>query len=283
MRLVKVACPQCGGSVEVDKNFETARCPFCNSSFAIENEHYESEHVEHGVFATTIAECSPDDVKKELEIYSLFGWDFKERRSHRITDGKIRYSDGSSKVKYKDVVQLTFQRNVKALWCTKELLQKEKEFFDIRKEYLDELNKHKSVDSELLKMYKEAKSANKYYFMIGLSFSVSLILTIIFLILCINSGTGIFGVFSFIFFVIGVTAVVLLTHQMNIDTRKQKETFGKVLQKKEIEYYGKQKTRLLKMNEIATWAGEQMEMKFGYKLTPSLESENIELYKLKTK
>ena len=33
MKLTRVACPQCGDTVEVDENIKTAKCPFCKKRF----------------------------------------------------------------------------------------------------------------------------------------------------------------------------------------------------------------------------------------------------------
>ena len=279
MKLVKVACPQCGGTVEVDKNFETARCPFCNSSFVIEDSH--SVDDKEPVYATTLSECDAKDVKKELEIYSLFGWDFKERKTFRVEDKKIHYTDGTSKTTYKDINQITFQRNVKASWCTKELLSKEKEYFKIRKEYKDELKKHDNVNTTLLSMYKDAKNDKKQLITIGCSFGPSLILSLVFFAIYLSRFQPVFGIISLVFFVLSIGFIVFFALINNEENKEQKQKFGNALQKKEEEYYEAQKERLLKMNEIATWAGEQMEAKFGYKLVPSLEDSNIELFKLK--
>ena len=281
MRLVKVVCPQCGGSVEVDKSFKTARCPFCNSSFVIDDKDDEIEHSRQSVLATTIVECDTNDVKKELEIYSLFGWDFKERKMLRVSDGVIRYTDGTSKTKYKDAVQLIFQRDVKSSWCTKELLLKEKEFFKLRKDYLIELDKYKREIAGLLDLYKDSKKDNRSAMFIGITFGVSVFFTVALLIAWALSSNYFCGIAALIVILFGIIGTILLTRKSNKAQNKEKKAFAKVLENKGNEFYEKEKLNVDNMNKIAVWAGEQMEKKFGYKITPSFDLSGIELFKLK--
>ncbi len=278
MKLVKVACPQCGGSVEVDKTFKIARCPFCNSSFVIEKTDQTTSSKEQSVYVTTFAECEPDDVKKELEIYSLFGWDFKERRYTKVPNGMIYYSDGTSKKKYQDMVQLTFQRNVKASWCTKELLAKEKEFFALRKEYSNDLNQYKRVISQLLEIYKDFKTDKKTLILCGVIAGVTVFFIIALLAAWTLSSNFFCGLAALLVLIIGVLGVTFVIRKSNKTDAQKKEAFSKTFYKNEDEFKETQKPRIDKMNEIAIWAGEQMEKKFGYKLIPSADLIKIETF-----
>lgn len=38
MKMIKMICPQCGGSLEVSEDAKQARCPFCNTGMLIDDE-----------------------------------------------------------------------------------------------------------------------------------------------------------------------------------------------------------------------------------------------------
>ena len=50
-KIVPALCIQCGGTVEVDPKSETAKCPFCGTTFllekAVNNYNVKYAHVEH--------------------------------------------------------------------------------------------------------------------------------------------------------------------------------------------------------------------------------------------
>ena len=271
MKLVKVVCPQCGGSVEVDKDFKTARCPFCSTSFVIESEKENISNHSNAVYATTVIECSPKNVKEELEIYSLFGWDYKDKKVHHILDKNNRK---------KEVVQITLQRNVKASWFSNELLQKEKQFLKLRKELIGERFKHDQVDNVILDMYKDQSTNDAYLGGVVLMGSLT-ILSLIFLVIALFAKKWVFGLFAFIFLSSGLGFGYLLLKRGQKKERTEKTKYAFLMQKKETEYMEKQKVRAKQMNDIILWAVDQMEKKFGYKITPSTILSKIDIYREK--
>lgn len=270
MKLVKVTCPQCGGTVEVDENFETAKCPFCKSSFVIEEFKHTRGHKEKAeeAWVTEVIDVEPHAVRNELDMYSLFGWDFKHRKTHKVYDGQRYFKNGNSRDKYKDVVQLTFQRNVKAPWCTEELLLKEKEFFKLRNDYIEDSNKNED-SLGLRSLFRRAEFATKY--------KVGLILSVIFAIFMIILLTVLIGkTDSTILLILApflIPALFVPTIIVAVIGTKDKKRRQALVdadeKKKKDEYHARQAERLTRMDEIAKWAGEQMEAKFGYKIAPS--------------
>lgn len=272
MKLVKVTCPQCGGTVEVDENFETAKCPFCKSSFVIEefkHSRKRKEKVEE-VWRTTVVDVEPHAVKNELDLYSLFGWDFKHRKTHKVYDGQRYFKNGNSRDKYKDVVQLTFQRNVKAPWCSEELLLKEKEFFELREAYIEDANKNDNDSLELLKLLKRAQFQTKYKVAISVSGLGCALMFLIFIIAgTSNNNLALILLALLLFLPLGIVLSVVFTKKGNNDKARRQKEIDDAEKKKMDEYHTRQAERLTRMDEIAKWAGEQMEAKFGYKIAPS--------------
>lgn len=274
MKLVKVTCPQCGGTVEVDENFETAKCPFCESSFVIEEFKHSKKRKEkvEEVWRTTIVDVEPHAVKNELDIYSIFGWDFKHRKTHKVYDGQRYFKNGNSRDKYKDVVQLTFQRNVKAPWCSEELLLKEKEFFELREAYIEDANKNDNDSLGLLKLLRRAQFQTKYKVAISVSGLGCALMFLIFIIAgTSNNNLALILLALLLFLPLGIVLSVVFTKKGNNDKARRQKEIDDADKKRMDEYHARQAERLTRMDEIAKWAGEQMEAKFGYKIAPSIE------------
>ena len=272
MKLVKVTCPQCGGTVEVDENFETAKCPFCKSSFVIEEFRHTRKHKEKAeeAWVTEVIDVEPHAVKNELDMYSLFGWDFKHRKTHKVYDGQRYFKNGNSRDKYKDVVQLTFQRNVKAPWCTEELLLKEKEFFKLRNDYIEDSNKNDNDSLGLGRLLRRAHFETKYKVAISISALGCALLFLIFVIAgIVNDNLALSLVALFLFLPAGIVLSVVFTKLGNKDKARRQKAQDDADKKRMDEYHARQADRLTRMDEIAKWAGEQMEAKFGYKIAPS--------------
>ena len=275
MELVKVVCPQCGGSVEVDDNFKTARCPFCRTSFIVEET--KKPQVKE-VLATKVIDVDPADVQNELGIYSLFGWDFKHRHTRKEYDGKRYFKNGNVRDKYKDVTELTLQRDIKAEWCTKELLAKEQQFFEIREEY------QKANKDFLYKKYfdsnRNAVYEKKYTVWASLSVFFGAVLFLSLLIASISLMEDGY-VFGFVLLILALLELplgfvlmgIFFKQGKNAQNRKQKEMNQKY--KAETDAFNEtQNERVRQMEEIATWAGKQMKQKFGYEISPSFNESN---------
>lgn len=270
MKLVKVTCPQCGGTVEVDENFETAKCPFCKSSFVIEEFKHTRRHKEKAeeAWVTEVIDVEPHAVKNELDMYSLFGWDFKHRKTHKVYDGQRYFKNGNSRDKYKDVVQLTFQRNVKAPWCTEELLLKEKEFFRLRREYIEDSDKNED-SLGLRSLFRRAEFATKYKVGLILSVIFAIFMIILLTVLISKTDSTILLVIA-PFLIPALFVPTIIVAVMGTKDKKRRQAIVDADEKKKKdEYHVRQAERLTRMDEIAKWAGEQMEAKFGYKIAPS--------------
>lgn len=241
--------------------------------------HSHSEKEE--TLVTKVIDVPPSSVKNELDIYSLFGWDFKHRKTYRRYAGFDFYKNGNRKDINEDVVQITLQRDVKASWCTEELLIKEKEFFDLRKRYEQE---DKDYDAKQLFMgISNDKSREVAPVRNSTLQTVFVLLMVIFFFLGILSfalvpipnwvGYIMFGIAAGLL----VTLLVFARQQYNI-TKEQKEKAAaktaELRKKAEQTHIAKQKDILTKMSDIAIWAGKHMKAKFGYEIHPSFV-ENI--------
>lgn len=279
MKLEQVKCPVCGGTVEVDNNFETAKCPFCSSSFVIQGLKTSKKQKEQPVYDLKIIEVDPESVQNELDIYSFFGWDFKHRKTHKVYDGQRKFKNGNYHDQYRDVVQITLQRNVRAKWFTPELIEREKRFFELRKN-LKFVNS--DIPYEFSKFYENAKFTFKEKVQIAIYPLFGIILSILFF--SIGSSLqklekyGIALLFLLLVFpcfaggiICGITIGLKKyknAKQRKIDEENEIEKNNKLREEdlnRKIEPIKKE------MLEILNWAGTQMEAKFGYKLVGKID------------
>lgn len=264
MELVKAICPQCGGTVEVDENFKTAKCPFCRSSFVIK----ETKQInDKPALITKVIDVNADNLQNELDIFSLFGWDFKDRKTHRIYEDKIRLDDGTIKQKHTEVFQITLQRDTRASWCTGELLNKEKQFFKLRDEYQKTAKEYKDITFKLyagnLSFKKDYKKQSAY--VTGFGFVLSFVFILTGGIACNVSDYGWIPIIIGITFIPATIALAVVTSKQGEkqEAKKKKEVDEKFAEVKN-SYQAIQKPRINEMNEIIDWAREHMKNKFGY-------------------
>lgn len=261
MELKRVNCPQCGGVVDIDNKFKSAKCPYCNCSFLIENKKSDS------LYETLVIDADPDCVQNELDIYSLFGWDFKHRKNHKVEDGIRRFKNGNSRTKYKEVVQITFQREINAEWNTDELKEKSKQFFKFREEYIkNDKDFYYGFRGIAFNSDTDPKP-DKYKTFAIVSFVSGVILNFIILFIAIaNNSNLILILLSLLCFAIGVAFGFINLNKFKkakLVLKKKKEEDQKKLRE---EFDQKQKELKEKMAEIANWAGEHMIKKYGYRI-----------------
>ena len=284
MKLTRVACPQCGGTVEVDENIKTAKCPFCKSAFVIEEYQRYASREENSVLRTKVVEVEPESVQNEINILTFFGWDFKHKSNIKVYDGVHYYKNGNSRDKYKTMVQLTFQRNAKASWCTEELLLKEQRFFDLMKE-LDKMNEER-IDSGIYSTFKKIQYVDNYK---KQKIAFPIIGSILFLILFIVSiglivNTDGFDKSTIPMFFAGVVlhclsyvallVFLLLMFKYIRKSNRERKAFEQEIDRqermKEQEYKDKKKAIRDEIQEILEWAGKHMKEKFGREISPDL-------------
>ena len=270
MKLTRVVCPVCGGAVEVDEEFETAKCPYCKGSFVVEGfkRSKTKSSKEEAVYQTRTIDVDPDAVQNDLDMYSMFGWDFKHRKTHKVYDGQRYFKNGNSRDKYKDMVQITLQRNIKAEWCTDELLKADDEFFALREEYVKE-----NRDFERSHFFTNIKENvdQKYKVIAPLSLLGGAILFFIFIFTGIssfeNKNTGLGFLLLFLAFAAlagGIVAMVLLFKKGNREAFNRQRAKEDKYKKELNEHNAAQDKRMTRMKEILVYASKQMEIKFGH-------------------
>lgn len=270
MKLTRVVCPVCGGAVEVDEEFETAKCPYCKGSFVVEGfkRSKTKSSKEEAVYQTRTIDVDPDAVQNDLDMYSMFGWDFKHRKTHKVYDGQRYFKNGNSRDKYKDMVQITLQRNIKAEWCTDELLKADDEFFALREEYVKE-----NRDFERSHFFTNIKESvdQKYKVIAPLSLLGGAILFFIFIFTGIssfeNKNTGLGFLLLFLAFAAlagGIVAMVLLFKKGNREAFNRQKAKEDKYKKELNEHNAAQDKRMTRMKEILAYASKQMEIKFGH-------------------
>lgn len=270
MKLTRVVCPVCGGAVEVDEEFETAKCPYCKGSFVVEGfkHSHSKKDKEEAVYQTRTIDVEPDAVQNDLDMYSMFGWDFKHRKTHKVYDGQRYFKNGNSRDKYKDVVQITLQRNIKAKWCTDELLKADDEFFKLREEYVKEErafeNKH------FFSNIKESME-QKYKVIAPLLLLAGAILFFIFIISGIhtlegdNKGLGfVLLMLAFIALAGGIVGMILVFKKGNREAYNRQKAKEDKYKKEKDEHDDAQGKRMARMKELLAYASKQMEIKFGH-------------------
>ncbi len=194
----------------------------------------------------------------------------KHRKTYKAYDGKRYFKNGNFRDKYKDVVQLTFQRDLKADWCTDELKTKCDRFFQIREEYNKANAKFaskeasKSIDS----LSKKNKANSRYNAFLALSITLGVFIFFVLLLSGISAesqiATLILLTLSFASLIFGI---VLAIHFFKKGKRKENEISQKTkddYEKAKAILFENQKVKLNEMQEIANWAGKHMALKFGF-------------------
>ena len=282
MKLTRVACPQCGGTVEVDENIKTAKCPFCKSAFVIEEYQRYASKDENIALRTKVVEVEPESVQDEIDILTYFGWDFKHKSNIKTHDGVYYSENGTSHEKYKNMVQLTFQRNAKAKWCTEELLKKEQRFYEL-KEQLDKMNE-KRVNDTIYSTYKMMQYVDKYKTITTVLPIVgfSLFLVFFFMGIVLFTSPQLFAentqpivtvgiVIHCLSYVVLLVSLIFTFIYLRKSSKARKAFEQEIVHKermKEQEYKDKKKAIRDEIQEILEWAGKHMKEKFGHEISP---------------
>lgn len=85
VKLIKVKCPECGATMDIEENRQTAYCTYCGTKMMIHNE---NEHVYRRVDEARIREAETERLirLKELEIYER---EQEEKRKSKKARQKI--------------------------------------------------------------------------------------------------------------------------------------------------------------------------------------------------